>query len=140
MHIELSIETADKMKFHAEKIFPNEACGFFYGEDIDQTRKIVDALSITNSQQGDQRRRFEISSKDYLNAELYADHHRLKLLGIYHSHPNHPAIPSEYDRVKALPFFSYIIISVLNNESKEMKSWILNEEQKFIEEIITIKN
>jgi proteasome lid subunit RPN8/RPN11 len=71
-----------------------------------------------------------------MTAEQHALDHDWTLLGVYHSHPNHPAIPSEHDRVAAQPFFSYLIISVLNNEIITLRSWLLNDDQQFEEEKI----
>ena len=79
-------------------------------------------------------RRFEISPGDYLKAERFAEENNTFLLGIYHSHPEHPAVPSEYDRVAAQPYFSYIILSVLGRKFNNLRSWKLNDEFKFVEE------
>jgi proteasome lid subunit RPN8/RPN11 len=57
-------------------------------------------------------------------------------LGIYHSHPKHPAIPSETDRLAAQPFFSYVIISVIDKDTIDLRSWLLNDERQFEEEKI----
>src|SRR5882724_5152916 len=101
----------------AVKAFPDEGCGFLFGtEDQNGDRIVSDLLVVNNSKEGDKRRRFEISPSDYLAAEQYAEDNKLTLLGVYHSHPNHPAIPSEHDRVAAQPYFSYIIISVLDQK------------------------
>ena len=117
--------------------FPDECCGFFYGqEDGEGNRTVTEILVVNNSREGDKRRRFEISPKDYLKAEQYALESNLQLLGVYHSHPNHPAIPSEHDRVAAQPFFSYIIISVLDNKTTHLRSWRLNDQFQFEEEDI----
>ena len=94
---------------------------------------------VDNAMEGDKRRRFVISLKDYLKAEQFADVNNLQLIGVYHSHPNHPAIPSEHDRVAAQPFFSYIILSVFNNEFDHIRSWQLNDERQFEEEKIFIQ-
>ena len=118
--------------------FPDECCGFFYGEeDVQGNRRVTEILVINNAKEGDKRRRFEISSKDYLKGEHYALEKDLQFLGVYHSHPNHPAIPSEHDRVAAQPYFSYIIFSVLSDRSTHMRSWRLNENFQFEEEDIT---
>jgi len=128
--------------------FPDECCGFLFGrEETDGTRLILDILVVDNSKQGDKTRRFEISPLDYMTAEQHALDHGWTLLGIYHSHPKHPAIPSEHDRKAAQPFFSYVIISVLEggNEGQtlnpagytiNLRSWLLNDEQQFEEEKI----
>lgn len=121
----------------AVNTFPDECCGFLFGrEETDGTRVIQDLLVVDNAKQGDKTRRFEISPLDYMTAEQHALDHGWTLLGIYHSHPNHPAIPSEHDRKAAQPFFSYVIISILNNEIITLRSWLLNEEQQFEEEKI----
>jgi len=138
--ISISEEAEQIMNEDAISSFPNECCGFFYGtEDEQGHRQVTKVLVVNNSKEGDQRKRFEISPKDYLNAERYADELELQLLGVYHSHPNHPAIPSEHDRVAAQPYFSYIIISVNESEVQDLRSWRLNEEFKFNEEQIKHK-
>jgi proteasome lid subunit RPN8/RPN11 len=118
----------------AEKTFPDECCGFFFGGEEGERRVIKKVLVVDNSKQGDKRRRFEIAPKDYLKAEAFADEHDLTLLGVYHSHPNTPAIPSETDRVSAQPYFSYLIISVFDGEFSHARSWQLNDDFKFEEE------
>lgn len=133
----ITIETkaAEEMFRDGINSFPDECCGFFYGtEDSNGDRKVSEVLLVNNSKDGDKRRRFEISSKDYLKAEQYAFEKDLLLLGVYHSHPNHPAIPSEHDRVAAQPYFSYIILSVFPGEVRETRSWRLNDEFQFEEE------
>jgi proteasome lid subunit RPN8/RPN11 len=120
----------------AVRTFPDECCGFLFGIEKEDDRIATDILVVTNAKEGDRRRRFEISPKDYMKAEQYADENNLQLLGIYHSHPNHPAIPSEHDRAAAQPWFSYVIISVLEKKVGLIRSWKLNEEYHFIEEKI----
>ncbi len=134
----LSIKVIESINAHAIETFPNECCGFLYGTDENQ-RTIHEAQRVTNSKTGDQRRRFEISPLDYIKAEQYALANDIQLLGIYHSHPNHPAIASEHDLAKAMPFFSYVIVSVTENSVKETKSWKLAENEfVFQEELVLI--
>ena len=117
--------------------FPDECCGFLFGrEETDGTRLILDILAVDNSKEGDKRRRFEISPLDYMTAEQHALDHDWTLLGVYHSHPKHPAIPSEHDRKAAQPFFSYVIVSVMSNDDITVRSWLLNDDQQFDEEKI----
>src|SRR5687768_1837602 len=97
----------------AVQAFPDECCGFLFGkEDANGRRAITEIQVVVNAKEGDKRRRFAIAPLDYIKAEQFADEKGLQLLGVYHSHPNHPAIPSEHDRVAAQPFFSYVIVSV----------------------------
>jgi len=127
-----------EMKAHALAIYPDECCGFLYGtEQTDSSRMITKILEVNNSKTGDKRRRFEISGKDYMLAEKFALENDILLLGIYHSHPNHPAIPSEHDRVAALPYFSYVILSITPGTIDHIRSWQLNDLSQFEEEVFS---
>ena len=136
--IKLDQKILKAISLHGEATFPNECCGFLYGDET-SGRQITHSEPIPNSKDGDQRRRFEISPLDYIKAEQFALENNIQLLGIYHSHPNHPAIASEHDLAKALPFFSYVIISVIEGKYKNVKSWKLYDEKRaFHEEEVEI--
>ncbi|MBL7697506.1 MAG: M67 family metallopeptidase [Chitinophagaceae bacterium] len=123
------------MNDDAVKAFPDECCGFMFGyEDAAGNRVVTGALPINNSAVENRKRRFEIAPKDYMKGERYAAENDVQFLGIYHSHPNHPAIPSEHDRVAAQPYFSYVIISVKEGVIDHARSWVLNENFQFDEE------
>jgi proteasome lid subunit RPN8/RPN11 len=127
-----------EMKAHAINTFPDECCGFFYGtEQRDGSRMIKKILEVNNSKNGDKKRRFEIAGKDYMLAEKFALENDFLLLGIYHSHPNHPAIPSEHDRAAALPYFSYVILSTTPGNIDHIRSWQLNDVSQFEEEVFS---
>lgn len=138
MNLIISNEALQKMNNHAEADYPNECCGFFYGLE-GEIRRVRVAREVANAKEGDQSERFQIDPLDYQKAEKYAIEHDLDLLGIYHSHPDHPAEPSEHDREVALPWFSYIIISVQDGKAVNTRSWQLNDERKFEEEAIEPK-
>jgi proteasome lid subunit RPN8/RPN11 len=134
------IDTIPLAEIKAEgiRIFPDECCGFLFGyEQADGTRTITKIRAVDNAKPGDKKRRFEISPRDYMQAEKSALENDVELLGIYHSHPNHPAIPSEHDREAAQPWFSYIIISVMQGQFDQIRSWKLNEDSQFQEEYIS---
>ncbi len=118
---------------HAQEAFPDECCGFMYGGE-QNGRRITVARRVGNAKEGDQRRRFEISPLDYMQAERYALENDIELLGIYHSHPQHPAIASVHDLEKAMPYFSYVIVSVLDGEIDDIKSWKLQEKERQFDE------
>ncbi|WP_315821023.1 M67 family metallopeptidase [Paraflavitalea speifideaquila] len=121
----------------AKQAFPDECCGFLFGEeDPEGNRSISQIQVVNNAKEGDKRRRFVIAPFDYIRAEQFAEENNLLLLGVYHSHPNHPAIPSEHDRVAAQPYFSYIIVSVLEGKIGPIRSWRLNEDAQFEEETV----
>lgn len=134
----LNEESKQVMLDDALEAYPHECCGFLYGQE-DGTREITEAVVVNNTREENRERRFEISPLDYMRAEEYADTHNLKLLGVYHSHPDHPAVPSEYDRIHALPYFSYIIVSVRKRKVAAVNSWRLNDDGKFDEEKVRFK-
>lgn len=124
------------IELDAATSYPYECCGFIFGIETNGYREIIKAYSGTNINEENKRRRFEVSPKDYLNAEQFALNNNLTLLGVYHSHPDHPAYPSEHDLKYALPYFSYVIVSVKNGTVNELTSWQLNEQNQFEQETI----
>ncbi|NQX90882.1 MAG: M67 family metallopeptidase [Flavobacteriales bacterium] len=136
--LNINPELIKKLEEEAIQHFPNECCGFFFGEG-DEVRTIDEVLPVVNVKEGDLTRRFQISPLDYAKAEAKALEEGKQLLGIYHTHPKHPAIPSEHDRSQAMPWFSYIILSVQPNQVEDITSWQLNSERQFEEEKIIIK-
>ena len=134
--LEISPEAFIEMKKDAIHTYPDECCGFLFGKEEEDKRNITSIIVVTNSKDGDKRRRFEISPRDYLKAESHAEENNLVLLGVYHSHPESPALPSETDRQAAQPYFSYIILSVMNKQVDDIRSWRLNNEFQFEEEKI----
>lgn len=134
--IKIEQKALEVMIGDAVNSFPDECCGFIFGREEGQERFITEVQIVHNAKEGDKRRRFEVAPKDYMKAERFADEGGLQLLGVYHSHPNHPALPSEHDRLAAQPYFSYIIISVQDKEFADIRSWRLDEKQQFEEEYI----
>jgi len=121
---------------HVEKAYPEEGAGFLIGED-GQVREIV---ALSNAREdGARLNRFLFTPQDYLKAELKADSLGLSLIGVFHSHPDCPNLPSEYDREWAQPFFSYIITRVDEGKAVNSRSWkLLEDRSKYEEEGIEI--
>ncbi|MDX1685443.1 MAG: M67 family metallopeptidase [Saprospiraceae bacterium] len=136
----LNKQIRDKIADHGKRDYPHECCGFLFGRDHDERREIIKALPVENIHSEDQRRRFQVSPKDYMKAETFADENDMEFLGIYHSHPDHPSVPSEHDLKQAVPFFSYFILSVKNGQPDTLQSWKLNSENIFQEEKLKIEN
>ena len=115
--------------------FPNECCGILYGRDTAQGR-IVERLEAVNNDfdAGEQYHRFSISPQTLMRAEKSAAERRQMVLGFYHSHPDHPARPSEYDREHGWPFYSYVIVSVMARLPAAMTCWLLNEQTEQFDE------
>jgi proteasome lid subunit RPN8/RPN11 len=128
-----------------EKSYPGECCGALIGRlkaeaEGDDARAVISVFPIENAREsGERRRRFTIEAGDLLRAERAALGQGLEVLGFYHSHPDHPALPSDYDREHALPFYSYVIVAVEGGRAAEMSSWRLEADRaSFKEEAIEI--
>ena len=116
---------------HVEKAYPEEGAGFLIGEE-GEVKKII---ALTNSREdGARHNRFLFTPQDFLKAELLADTLGLSLIGVFHSHPDCPNVPSEYDREWAQPFFSYIITRVDQGKAVNSRSWKLLEDRSQYEE------
>ena len=121
----------DQIHAHGEQAYPEEGAGFLIGSD----GRVDSILPLKNAREDEARHnRFLITPEDYLNAELTADRLGLSLIGVFHSHPDHPNRPSEYDREWAQPFFSYIITTVNEGKAIESRSWRLLEDRSRFEE------
>lgn len=138
--IELPEEVSKGIKQHAIEVYPHECCGFLFGELAeDDTRYVQTFMKVDNTREENRERRFEISASDYQKAELKAQKEDKDLLGVYHSHPDNPARPSEYDRSQALPVFSYIIMETISDKVNNITSWRLDDEENFKEEKVNEK-
>ncbi len=135
MTLKLSQSNKNEMFRHAEEMYPEECCGFIFGRD-GMTRRATGITRVANVRKGNRSSRFLIDPSDYRKAEAHALEYDLELLGVYHSHPDHPAMPSEHDLKSALPWFSYIIVSVFDGSATDLRSWRLGEEWKFKEETV----
>ncbi len=137
MMLRLSKDILTQIQAHGEQAYPEEGAGFLLGSDGVE-RAVKSILPLTNSREDAARHnRYLIAPEDYLKAELEADRLGLSLIGVFHSHPDHPNRPSEFDRDWAQPFFSYIITSVDSGKAIESRSWRLVEDRsQFVEEEI----
>ena len=126
----------DQINAHVEKAYPEEGAGFLVGDE----GEVKEILPLSNAREDAARHnRFLITPEDYLKAELKADSLGLSLIGVFHSHPDCPNVPSEYDREWAQPFFSYIITRVDEGKAVSHRSWRLAEDRsKYDEEEIKI--
>jgi proteasome lid subunit RPN8/RPN11 len=125
---------------HGRESYRDEACGVLYGREEGPDKDVAQVQSLPNSRDGQRHRRFLITPKDYQRAEQKAVERGLTLLGFYHSHPDHPAYPSQYDLEHAFPFFSYVIVSVEGGEPTEVRSFVMKEDRTAFnqEEIQTV--
>jgi proteasome lid subunit RPN8/RPN11 len=147
-------DLAERIRRHGAETFPHECCGALLGrdsvaversatepEDARATRDVVGLFPLVNRRDDSPRNRFAVTADDVRDAEKAASEHGLEVVGWYHSHPDHPARPSEFDREHAWPWYSYVIVSVMSGAPAEMTSWRLNDDrQDYWPETIEIRN
>ena len=130
MGITLSAPVDAAIRAHGRETFPHECCGAMLGKD----GLVREAHALPNTTEEGPRRRFLVRPDDYRVAEQRAREAGLELLGFYHSHPDHPATPSQFDLDHAWPFFSYVIVSVMSGEDKLLTSWRLKDDRSAFDE------
>ncbi len=141
----LSKEALSAIAEHAERGYPNEVCGLLLGEDLPDSysdtggvpRRVIRAVvPVDNSFEADERyHRFLIGHDDILHAERQARQAGLDVLGVYHSHPDAPARPSEYDREHAAwTTWTYLIVPVHKGRAGQVAAWRLREDRSAFDE------
>jgi len=147
--IKISAENLQAICTHAERTYPEECCGIMLGKidgDVKTVVEVWETLNVWEEEKwaefpasGGVRSKnltFEIAPLDLIKAQKAARDRQLQIVGFYHSHPDHPAIPSEMDRAIAWAVYSYIIVSVPKGKADEVRSWCLDEAHQFQEEEI----
>ena len=130
MIVKLTAELNAKIFQQMEGTYPNEGGGFLLGTIRDAKLVIDDITQVENVfEESEQHHRYAMTPTDWMRLEDEADARGLDLVGYYHSHPDSPAIPSEYDRDHALPNFVYIITSVQNGKAVDMRVWQLRADR-----------
>jgi len=146
--LNLSHELAERIRRHGAETFPHECCGALLGRDSafedragGPSREVIELFPLINRRDDSPRNRFAVTAEDVLEAEKTARQQGLDVVGWYHSHPDHPARPSQFDREHAWPWYSYVIVSVLSGTPADMTSWRLNDDrQDYSPERIEIGN
>ena len=119
---------------HAKETYPEECAGALVGVDTGEIKLVVDVWRAENTHEDNKARRFLIEPLQIKEFEERALESDMYLLGFYHSHPDHPAKPSEYDREHAWPYYSYVIASVSGDNVGDMRSWVLKDDRSDYEE------
>jgi proteasome lid subunit RPN8/RPN11 len=137
--LQLSLNHQDEIAAHGERDYPHECCGLLLGRFGDNGLKSVsETYPISNAREEEAKRnRFLIRPEELLRGERYAAGKELDVVGFYHSHPDHPAVPSQFDLEHAWPLYSYIIVAVGQGNREDLRSWEMESDRsRFIEEEI----
>ena len=118
-----------EIRTHGAETYPHECCGAILGTDAENSREVRALHKLVNRRDDSPRNRFSVTSDDVRDADRAAQKSGLEVIGWYHSHPDHPALPSEFDREHAWPWYSYIIVSVMNGTAGTMLSWRLTDDR-----------
>lgn len=140
--LKLTKALLDQIWVHGEAAYPEEGAGLLLGSDINGERQVTAILPIDNAREDTARHnRYLITAQDMLAGEQQAMRLGLDIVGVFHSHPDHPNQPSEFDRQWALPWFSYVITSVAQGAAHGSRSWRLADDRsQFTEEILFVTN
>lgn len=120
---------------HVRESYPHECCGMFLGilkdTECREVSAIFEAENLNKEQAND---RYELNPKDFLRADRYSEKNNLRILGFYHSHPDHPSRPSVFDSERAWETYSYVIVAVKGGKECEANSFVLNSETRQFEQ------
>ena len=137
--IQLTTQQRNEIAAHGERDYPHECCGLLLGTFATGDRKtIAEIYPISNAREEEAKRnRFLIRPVVLLHGEQYAAKRGLDVVGFYHSHPDHPAVPSGYDLEHAWPTYSYIVVAVTKGSADGLRSWEMESDRsRFNEEEI----
>jgi proteasome lid subunit RPN8/RPN11 len=145
MALKLTRPQVEIIRQHAAREYPNECCGALVGNASGAWKEVREVVPLENLRQNasraqellpvadpakeTERNRFLVDPLEQLRVEKDARARNLEVLGYYHSHPDNPARPSNYDREHAWPWYSYVILSVERGVPKELACWVLAEDR-----------
>jgi proteasome lid subunit RPN8/RPN11 len=138
--IAIPVEILREIHAHGEQSYPEEGAGLLLGRSDGDRRQVTGILGLANSREdGARRNRYLLTPQDYLWGEEQAEQQGLEVLGVFHSHPDAPYRPSEFDREWAWPSFTYVITSVMDGRASGSCAWLLADDRSsFVEEPLEI--
>lgn len=130
MTLHLSPDLLVQIWAHGEAQYPDEGAGLLLGTLDGDTRRVTTIRPLGNAFEPDDRyHRYRLEAAEMLAGELEAERLGLEVVGVFHSHPDHPATASDFDREWALPWYSYLITSILQGRAAESRSWRLTDDR-----------
>ena len=127
--LKISRSKYDSLRQHGEETYPHECCGVLLGRMDGDARVVTSVARCGNTRSDSPQNRYHIDPKELIRIQREGRERGEDIVGFYHSHPDHPARPSQYDLDHAWPFFSYVIVSVREGVSGDMTSWRLREDR-----------
>jgi proteasome lid subunit RPN8/RPN11 len=122
--ITIAEQQLTEIREHGVRDYPYECCGLLLGRFDERGKTVRETYPISNArEESAKRNRFLIEPEELMRGERYAREHDLEVVGFYHSHPDSPAVPSQYDLEHAWPTYSYIIVSTSANRANDLFSW-----------------
>lgn len=135
MRVILNADHLRQIEAQGEATYPNEGAGFLLGEVSGETVRVGGVLPVENRREAEaQHNRYILEPRDFMKAELESERLGLSIVGIFHSHPDHPARPSQFDLDHALPNLAYFITSVQKARAAETYSWRLRDDRSAFDE------
>lgn len=132
--IKINNKNIEKIKKFVKEAYPHECCGLLVGKLTGNDKEVVEVHELTNINTERANDRYEVDPKEYMEIDRETASRKLSIVGIYHSHPDHPSKPSEFDAGRAWEGYSYVIIAIAKGTDFEIKSWIFNESIKTFNE------
>ena len=125
--MKISAELREQMRALGEKAYPNEGCGILLGGFGDEI-EVVEVREGTNLREDRARDRYILDPKDILQAEKDARERGIEVVGFWHTHPDHPAQPSQYDADHAWPEYVYVIMAIHSGSQVDVNAFVLRQE------------
>ena len=141
MSIQLNSEHLAVIAKHGEQAYPHEGCGLLLGRAVDEHKIVEEIIPVENARESVvQHHRYLIPPEEVMKGERVAAQKGLDVIGFFHSHPDHPERPSDFDRDHAWPWYSYLITSVKSGRAAKTAAWTLADDRStFQNEEIEIK-
>jgi proteasome lid subunit RPN8/RPN11 len=134
--IQVAPQQLDEIRVHGERDYPHECCGLMLGRfEENGTKVCVEIYPISNAREEvAKRNRFLIQPQELMRGEQHAAANNLETVGFYHSHPDHPAVPSQYDLDHAWPVYSYVVVAVDSGRARDLRSWEMQTDRSSFNE------
>jgi len=136
MPLRLTKPQIDAIRTHGEAIYPHECCGFLIGTVEGDVTVVDTVIPAANTRDDSPNNRYAIDPMELQSIDREAGKRNMGVVGIYHSHPDVAARPSEFDREHACPWYCYAIVSIVKGQSQELLNWKLDDNDRFIEDEI----